>query len=108
MGGTWSQIFGGGTWSQIFGGGVPGLRFSGGGYLVSDFRGGGVPGLWLHGGRYASCVHAGGLSCIDGVFPVNYTLSLQGDYDLVITDYTRVKSLFGDTEIKVFKKGRLF
>ena len=30
---------------------------------------------------------------------------LQGDYDLVITDYTRVKSLFGDTEIKVFKKG---
>ena len=36
-----------------------------------------------------------------------YTLSLQGDYDLVITDYTRVKSLFGDTEIKVFIKGRL-
>ena len=32
---------------------------------------------------------------------------LQGDYDLVITDYTRVKSLFGDTEIKVFRKGKI-
>ena len=30
---------------------------------------------------------------------------LQGDYDLVITDYTRAKSLFGDTEVAVFKKG---
>ncbi|KAI0228580.1 Exocyst complex component 2 [Lamellibrachia satsuma] len=28
----------------------------------------------------------------------------KGDYDLVITDYTRAKSLFGDTEVAVFKK----
>ncbi len=34
-----------------------------------------------------------------------WPFSFQGDYDLVITDYTRVKSLFGDTEIKVFRKG---
>ena len=34
-------------------------------------------------------------------------IAFQGDYDLVITDYTRVKSLFGDTEIKVFRKGNL-
>ena len=34
------------------------------------------------------------------------TLHLQGDYDLVITDYTRARSLFGDTEVLVFKKGK--
>ena len=28
----------------------------------------------------------------------------KGDYDLVITDYTRAKSLFGDTDVQVFKK----
>ena len=36
----------------LFGGGVPGLRFSGGGSQVSDFRGGGVPGLRFSGGGY--------------------------------------------------------
>lgn len=30
---------------------------------------------------------------------------VQGDYDLVITDYTRAKSLFGDTDVGIFKKG---
>jgi len=29
----------------------------------------------------------------------------QGDYDLVITDYTRAKSLFWVTEVQAFKKG---
>ena len=32
----------------------------------------------------------------------------QGDYDLVITDYTRAKSLFWVTEVQAFKKGILF
>ena len=32
----------------------------------------------------------------------------QGDYDLVITDYARARSLFGDTEVEVFKKGKAF
>lgn len=32
----------------------------------------------------------------------------KGDFDLVITDYTRAKSLFGDTDVGVFKKGLLF
>ena len=42
-------------------GGVPGLRFSGGGYLVSDFRGGGVPGLrFLGGGGTWSQIFLGG------------------------------------------------
>ena len=29
----------------------------------------------------------------------------KGDYDVVITDYMRAKSLFGDTEVQVFRKG---
>jgi hypothetical protein len=32
---------------------------------------------------------------------------LQGDYDLVITDYTRTKSLFWVTEVQAFKKGKM-
>ncbi len=31
---------------------------------------------------------------------------IKGDYDLVITDYMRGKSLFGDTDVKIFKKGK--
>ena len=31
---------------------------------------------------------------------------VKGDYDLVITDYMRGKSLFGDTDVKIFKKGK--
>ena len=30
----------------------------------------------------------------------------QEDYDVVITDYMRAKSLFGDTEVQVFRKGK--
>lgn len=29
----------------------------------------------------------------------------QGDYDVVINDYEKAKSLFGTTEVPVFKKG---
>lgn len=29
----------------------------------------------------------------------------QGDYDVVINDYEKAKSLFGNTEVAVFKKG---
>lgn len=29
----------------------------------------------------------------------------QGDYDVVINDYEKAKSLFGNTEVPVFKKG---
>lgn len=36
----------------------------------------------------------------------NLTLaSFQGDYDVVINDYEKAKSLFGNTEVPVFKKG---
>ena len=31
----------------------------------------------------------------------------QGDYDLVITDYTRAKSLFWVTDVQAFKKGTI-
>lgn len=30
----------------------------------------------------------------------------QGDYDVVINDYEKAKSLFGNTEVPVFQKGR--
>lgn len=33
-------------------------------------------------------------------------LSFQGDYDVVINDYEKAKSLFGNTEVPVFKKGK--
>ena len=29
----------------------------------------------------------------------------QGDYEMVISDYGRAKSLFAETDIKIFKKG---
>ena len=65
------RFSGGGTLVSDFRGGVPGLRFSGG-VPVLRFSGGAVPGLrkllWLHSGQYASCVHAGGLSCLCNVF----------------------------------------
>lgn len=32
----------------------------------------------------------------------------QGDYDVVINDYEKAKSLFGNTEVPVFKKGKHF
>ena len=69
--------FWGGYLVSDFRGGVPGLRFSGGGVPVLRFSGGGgVPGLrkllWLHGGRYASCVHAGGLSCLNMYLFITY------------------------------------
>lgn len=34
-----------------------------------------------------------------------YELCFQGDYDVVINDYEKAKSLFGNTEVPVFKKG---
>lgn len=34
--------------------------------------------------------------------------SSQGDYDVVINDYEKAKSLFGNTEVPVFKKGKHF
>ncbi|KAB7496858.1 Exocyst complex component 2 [Armadillidium nasatum] len=37
--------------------------------------------------------------------PVNTERNIQkGDYDVVINDYARAKSLFGDTQIQLFKK----
>ena len=32
---------------------------------------------------------------------------LQGDYEMVISDYGRAKSLFAGTDIKIFKRGVL-
>lgn len=37
----------------------------------------------------------------------DFSLS-QGDYDVVINDYEKAKSLFGNTEVPVFKKGNFF
>lgn len=31
---------------------------------------------------------------------------LKGEYDVVINDYEKAKSLFGNTEVPVFKKGK--
>ena len=35
------------------------------------------------------------------------TGNFQGDYNVVINDYIRAKSLFADTDVKIFKKGIL-
>ena len=32
---------------------------------------------------------------------------MQGDYNIVINDFEKAKSLFADTDVKVFKKGWL-
>lgn len=32
---------------------------------------------------------------------------LKGDYDVVINDYEKAKSLFGKTEVQVFKKCKI-
>uniref|UniRef100_A0A8C9WBQ4 Exocyst complex component 2 n=1 Tax=Scleropages formosus TaxID=113540 RepID=A0A8C9WBQ4_SCLFO len=38
--------------------------------------------------------------------PLNIERNIQkGDYDVVINDYEKAKSLFGNTEVQVFKKG---
>lgn len=34
----------------------------------------------------------------------NIFFILKGDYDVVINDYEKAKSLFGKTEVQVFKK----
>ena len=63
---------------NISGGGVPGLRFSGGGYLVSDFQGG-VPGLRFSGGGYLVSDFWGGYLVSD--FWGGYLVSdFQGGY----------------------------
>ena len=33
---------------------------------------------------------------------------LKGDYDVVINDYEKAKSLFGKTEVQVFKKCKIY
>ena len=35
-----------------------------------------------------------------------WTLHLQGDYNIVINDFEKAKSLFADTDVKVFRKGQ--
>ena len=70
------------------GGGLPHPRSNGGGgYPIPGLDGGGGvprvppwPGLnggGLCGGRYASCVHAGGLSCIESFEPISYVASFN-------------------------------
>lgn len=48
---------------------------------------------------------------IDGLkklYIMKWTIfSFQGDYDVVINDYEKAKSLFGNTEVPVFQKGKL-
>lgn len=34
--------------------------------------------------------------------------SFKGDYDVVINDYEKAKSLFGKTEVQVFKKCKIW
>ena len=33
-------------------------------------------------------------------------MHLQGDYNIVINDFEKAKSLFADTDVKVFRKGQ--
>lgn len=44
------------------------------------------------------------------LFPDDLTVLLlfKGDYDVVINDYEKAKSLFGKTEVQVFKKCKIF
>lgn len=35
-------------------------------------------------------------------------LLFKGDYDVVINDYEKAKSLFGKTEVQVFKKCKIY
>lgn len=37
-----------------------------------------------------------------------FKLCFQGDFEMVISDYARAKSLFSETDIKTFKKGKNF
>ena len=39
--------------------------------------------------------------------PLVYHSVFQGDYNLVINDYVRAKTMFADTQIKIFQKGEL-
>ena len=36
-----------------------------------------------------------------------YICVLQGEYEMVISDYGRAKSLFAGTDIRIFKRGVL-
>lgn len=45
---------------------------------------------------------------IDKFKKTELTFLSQGDYDVVINDYEKAKSLFGNTEVPVFKKGISF
>ena len=61
------------------GGGVPCQVQPGGGTLAGGVPGGGTQlgqhrEYLLHGGRYASCVHAGGLSCLNLLTSKNRTI----------------------------------
>lgn len=38
------------------------------------------------------------------VYKIFFIFILKGDYDVVINDYEKAKSLFGKTEVQVFKK----
>ena len=37
-----------------------------------------------------------------------FVVWIQGDYEMVISDYGRAKSLFAGTDIKIFKRGERF
>lgn len=47
------------------------------------------------------------MCCSENLFLIKIYLLfiLQGDYEIVINDYARARSLFHDTEVAVFKKG---
>ena len=64
-GGSVSQ----GGWVSRGGGGSG--QSAGGGFRVGSAKLGQQNEYSLHGGRYASCVHAGGLSCLK-LFPLQY------------------------------------
>lgn len=42
------------------------------------------------------------------IFFFFFFVFLKGDYDVVINDYEKAKSLFGKTEVQVFKKCKVF
>lgn len=42
------------------------------------------------------------------VHVIFFLMFLKGDYDVVINDYEKAKSLFGKSEVQVFKKCKFF
>lgn len=65
---------------------------------------------WVHCVGWLTFIHQveQGSQNKDKICDQYVTFISQGDYDVVINDYEKAKSLFGNTEVPVFKKGNFF